>query len=137
MDGRSCNPVRKTTKILYASDRAEQSLLHLPSLPSPIISSSRLERQCIAAVSALPPVRRCIAILVNHIISVGDPDTADFRAIWGKKNSPFIFGSLLNSSWFLDTRLFGEFCSCCCLPLLPQHPCSILATWELPSRGAL
>ena len=28
---------------------------------------------------------------------------------------------------------FGEFCSCCCLPLLPQLACSILATWELLS----
>ena len=27
---------------------------------------------------------------------------------------------------------FGEFCSCCCSPLLPQLACSILATWERP-----
>ena len=25
---------------------------------------------------------------------------------------------------------FGEFCSCCCLPLLPQLAYSLLATWE-------
>ena len=25
---------------------------------------------------------------------------------------------------------FGQFCSCCCLPLLPQLACNILATWE-------
>ena len=32
---------------------------------------------------------------------------------------------------------FGEFCSCCCLPLLPQLACSILATWERPYRDSL
>ena len=32
---------------------------------------------------------------------------------------------------------FGEFCSCCCLPLLPQLACSILATWEWPYGAAL
>ena len=32
---------------------------------------------------------------------------------------------------------FGEFCSCCCLPLMPQLACSILATWQRPLRGAL
>ena len=31
---------------------------------------------------------------------------------------------------------FGEFCSCCCLPLLPQLACSILATWERPYNEA-
>ena len=25
---------------------------------------------------------------------------------------------------------FGEFCYCCCSPLLPQRACNILATWE-------
>ena len=32
---------------------------------------------------------------------------------------------------------FGEFCSCCCLPLLPQLARSILATWERPYRDSL
>ena len=32
---------------------------------------------------------------------------------------------------------FGEFCLCCCLPPLPQLACSILATWEQPSRDSL
>ena len=32
---------------------------------------------------------------------------------------------------------FGEFCSCCCLPLLPQLACSILATRGPPYTGAL
>ena len=32
---------------------------------------------------------------------------------------------------------FGEFCSCCCLPLLPQLACSILATWGPPYTGSL
>ena len=32
---------------------------------------------------------------------------------------------------------FGEFCSCCCLPLLPQLAGSILATWERPYRDSL
>ena len=32
---------------------------------------------------------------------------------------------------------FGELYSCCCLPLLPQYACSILATWEWPYSRAL
>ena len=32
---------------------------------------------------------------------------------------------------------FGEFCSWCCLPLLTQVDCSILATWEWPYRDSL
>ena len=32
---------------------------------------------------------------------------------------------------------FGEFCFCCCLPLLPQLACSIPATWEQPYRDSL
>ena len=32
---------------------------------------------------------------------------------------------------------FGEFCSWCCLPLLPQLTCSILATWKRPHRDSL
>ena len=32
---------------------------------------------------------------------------------------------------------FGEFCSCCCLPLLSQLVCSILATWERPHSQGL
>ena len=32
---------------------------------------------------------------------------------------------------------FGDFCSCCCLPLLPWLACSILTTWERPYSGAL
>ena len=32
---------------------------------------------------------------------------------------------------------FGEFCFCCCLPLMPQLACSILATWERPYNRAL
>ena len=32
---------------------------------------------------------------------------------------------------------FGEFCSCSCLPLLPQIACSIHATWGPPISGAL
>ena len=31
----------------------------------------------------------------------------------------------------------GEFFSCCCLPLVPQLACSILATWERPYSEAL
>ena len=31
-----------------------------------------------------------------------------------------------------DVLRFGEYCSCFCLPLLPQLPCSILGTWERP-----
>ena len=30
----------------------------------------------------------------------------------------------------------GELCYCCCLPLLPQLTCSILATWERPYRDS-
>ena len=32
---------------------------------------------------------------------------------------------------------FGKFCSCCCLPRLPQLACSILVTWEGPYSEAL
>ena len=32
---------------------------------------------------------------------------------------------------------FGELCSCCCLPLLPQLAFSILATWSPPYTGVL
>ena len=32
---------------------------------------------------------------------------------------------------------FGEFCSCGCLPLLPQLACSILATWDQPYSETL
>ena len=32
---------------------------------------------------------------------------------------------------------FGEFCFCCCLPLLPGFVCSIHATWGLPLSPAL
>ena len=32
---------------------------------------------------------------------------------------------------------FGEFFSCCCLPLLPGLACSIHATWGLPVSRAL
>ena len=32
---------------------------------------------------------------------------------------------------------FDEFCRCCCLPLLPQLACTILATLERPSSPAL
>ena len=32
---------------------------------------------------------------------------------------------------------FSEFCYCCCVPLLPQLACSILATWERPYSEAL
>ena len=32
---------------------------------------------------------------------------------------------------------FGEFCSCCCLPLLPQLAWSIHETWPKPFSGAL
>ena len=32
---------------------------------------------------------------------------------------------------------FGEYCTCSCLPLLPQLICSILATWEWPYSEAL
>ena len=32
---------------------------------------------------------------------------------------------------------FGEPCSCCCLPLLSQLPCRILATWERPFWDSL
>ena len=32
---------------------------------------------------------------------------------------------------------FGVFCSCCCLPLLPELAGSILATWERPYRDSL
>ena len=28
--------------------------------------------------------------------------------------------------------MFGEFCSCCCLPLLPELACSIHETWPKP-----
>ena len=34
-------------------------------------------------------------------------------------------------------KRFGEFCSCCCIPLLPQLACSILATWERPYGDSL
>ena len=27
----------------------------------------------------------------------------------------------------------GEFHSCCCLPLLPELDCTLLANWEIPS----
>ena len=30
---------------------------------------------------------------------------------------------------YIMVQRFGEICSCCCLPHLPQHACSILATW--------
>ena len=33
--------------------------------------------------------------------------------------------------------MFGEFCACCCLPLLPQLVCSILAIWEQPYRDSV
>ena len=32
---------------------------------------------------------------------------------------------------------FGEFCSCCCLPLLPELACSIHETWPKHFSGAL
>ena len=32
---------------------------------------------------------------------------------------------------------FGEFCSCSCLPLLPQLACSVHSTWGPPISGAL
>ena len=32
---------------------------------------------------------------------------------------------------------FGEFCSCCCLPLLPGFACSIHVTWGPPFSRAL
>ena len=32
---------------------------------------------------------------------------------------------------------FGEFWSCCCLPLLPQIACSIPATWKQPYIDSL
>ena len=32
---------------------------------------------------------------------------------------------------------FGEFWSCCCLPLLHQLACNILATWERPYTASL
>ena len=46
-----------------------------------------------------------------------------------------------NATFLQDTYIsvpwFGEFCSCCCLPLLPQLACSILVTWERPYSPAL
>ena len=33
--------------------------------------------------------------------------------------------------------MFGELCSCCCLPLLPGFACSIHTTWGPPFRRAL
>ena len=33
--------------------------------------------------------------------------------------------------------MFGEFCSCCSLPLLPDFACSIHATWGPPLSRAL
>ena len=45
-----------------------------------------------------------------------------------------------NATFLQDTYIsvpwFGEFCSCCCLPLLPQLACSILVTWGSPYTGA-
>ena len=55
-----------------------------------------------------------------------------------------VYGCMLIVSAHLHTELlykvgprFGEICSFCCLPLLPQLACSILATWGPPYRGAL
>ena len=45
---------------------------------------------------------------------------------------PYIYTGL-NKEWHYRCGIsrFGEFCyCCCCLPLLPQLACSILATWE-------
>ena len=54
------------------------------------------------------------------------------------------YGSLKIHSRLPDNRLdtkfvprFGEFRSCCCLPVLPQLSCSILATLEWPYSEAL
>ena len=51
-------------------------------------------------------------------------DTSD--SLWN------ITGNLYNA-----LPRFGEFCSCCCLPLLPQLAFSLLATWERPYRDSL
>ena len=50
------------------------------------------------------------------------------------------YGLLPPASTGLDWRAvprFGKYSSCCCLPLLPQFACSILATWERPFGRAL
>ena len=48
------------------------------------------------------------------------------------RSQPVCTGNL-----FKAVPRFGELCSCCCLPLLPQLACNILATWERPYRDSL
>ena len=49
-----------------------------------------------------------------------------------RTNAPTSTGNLYKA-----VPRFGEFCFCCCSPLLPQLACSILATWEQPNRDSL
>ena len=48
-----------------------------------------------------------------------------------------VFEELCTGNLYKAVPRFGEFCLCCCLPLLPQLASSILAIWEQPYRDAL
>ena len=68
-----------------------------------------------------------------------------WRQRYTKSREKMLTTALVNYQvvWALTGNLykavprFGEFCACCCLLLLSQLVCSILATWERPYRDSL
>ena len=63
-------------------------------------------------------------------------DTRDYRAYGLRCPHLHLCAGWNNPSRTVQgvSMRFGEFCSCCCLPPLPQLASSILATWGRPYR---